>query len=139
MDSGHINKSITGFVRNTLGCGCPDEVFEKIEYENLSDTGQLSNVFRINIGDTLLVYIVRITVEDDCELIVRQLLIKGKDDRDHHGFNRFRLVLAGNEGMKKMAGLQKLFESLANGDKKLHLHFVKPDLLKNTNFMCLVR
>lgn len=131
MNNDQIDKSITGFVRNTLGCGCPDKVFEKIDHGYFSEIEHVPNVFRINIGDTLLVYIVSGSEEADYESMIELLVSKGKYDRDSHGFNRFRLVLSGDVVIEQKAVIQKAFYSLVNSDQRLHLHFVDGDALES--------
>ena len=52
------NETIKAFTRDTLGCDCPEEVFNKIVCEDdvKIDSG-LSISHKINIGDKLLLYI----------------------------------------------------------------------------------
>ena len=52
------NEKLKGFVRNTLGCGCPEEVFEKIDVSMYLAVGHEKEVTRIVVGDTLLIYII---------------------------------------------------------------------------------
>ena len=49
------------FVRDTLGCQCPDSVFEQIDYQE--NTGILDKdaiVKRLLVGNRLLIYILEI-------------------------------------------------------------------------------
>jgi len=48
-------QEIKRFVQETLGCSCPEEVFNKIDYQKESDdiSGR-----RINVGDRLFIYII---------------------------------------------------------------------------------
>lgn len=129
MNNQYTDKSITDFVRGTLGCGCPDDVFKKIEVSRERTVKQLSEITRINIGDTLLVYIVNDSLMDNYESITRALVSAGKGDRDRFGFNRFRLVLSGDDRLDLQNKIKNVFLSLIGGDEKLHLHFVKPPIL----------
>jgi len=52
------NEAIKAFTREILGCDCPEEVFDKIVYEDdvQIDSG-ISISHKINIGDKLLIYV----------------------------------------------------------------------------------
>jgi hypothetical protein len=51
---------IKHFVRDTLGCTCPDDVFDKIELQEANN----NQVKKINIGDKLLIYILQNCLKD---------------------------------------------------------------------------
>ena len=119
------DEEITTFVRNVLGCGCPNEVFNKIEVAEIDFGDEVSKATRIVIGDPLLIYILRdMPVETVADNISR-LLTAGKHDRDSHSYNRFRLVLPETERKEQEESVVDLFTNLVAGDEKLHLHFVK--------------
>jgi hypothetical protein len=54
-------ENIKTFVRQTLGCACPEEVFKRIDCQSdikLNDNILLSS--KINVGNKLLIYVVEI-------------------------------------------------------------------------------
>lgn len=130
MDIDFDHNLIAGFVRNTLGCGCPEEVFNNIEVSSKERIGTTTELIRVNIGNTLLIYIVREVLDDDYEKNIRQLLLAGKSDRDGNNFNRFRLVVAGGQAVDKTEKIKEVFSSIAGADEKLYLHFVETKSLK---------
>lgn len=114
---------VISFVKGTLGCNCPDEVFEHIEcLDGFMLAGDVELMYRMDIGNRLLVYVVRADgvgfVEDNLDRIFRS----GIADRDTKGFNRFRLaVVTDDENIKAEA--ESVFESMEKDDKA-HLHVV---------------
>jgi hypothetical protein len=89
------DNAIKQFVQETLGCGCPEEVFNQIEHtKNEPLEGGLILRDRILIGRRLLVYVYKDTVGEEVqEGVMRALLTAGVSERDKNNFNRFRLVL----------------------------------------------
>lgn len=109
------------FIRDTLGCGCPDEVFEKIDITPLAtDQSTGSPVLRINVGDRLLIYI----AEDIDEAQVAEVLRAGIAERDAGGFNRFRLVVGCYDTLPEPTYGSSLMAALSPGDEKVHLHLI---------------
>jgi hypothetical protein len=121
----HIKK----FVKKTLGCLCPDEVFEHIEHErNIKIDSDIVLKSRINIGNRLLVYIISINSERFIVNNLKSIVFYGVDERDARGFNRFRLVLETVEPGKLEKTARSVFSSIKNKDEKTHLHIVKKSL-----------
>ena len=126
MMADNINTSeIKHFVREQLGCNCPDEVFSSVRvidqphaYKNL----QVDCL--IEIGGRLLL---AICINNLHSLAARLELIMntGRRYRDLHGFNRLRLVVATTHKETQDA-VQSAYDLLTLNDKKLHLHFVDP-------------
>ena len=113
---------IQPFVRQVLGCQCPAEVFEKIE---VSDTSLCGLDFqRILIGERLMVCLLSCPLgehgKDNFPALVEALRV----ERDNNGWNRVRIVLMESEGDSCDGELTTLFERVAAGDGKLHLHRV---------------
>jgi hypothetical protein len=81
---------IKRFVQETLGCTCPEEVFNKIDYHEESDdiSGR-----KVIVGDRLLIYIITTCRESNVRGVVNSVLKKGVEERDIKGLNQFRLVL----------------------------------------------
>lgn len=110
------------FIRQTLGCGCPDSVFESvmIHHEPL-EASRPDPACWIEIGGRLLIAVCRY----DAELAGRLAEVFGsaRARRDGDGFNRFRLVVAdAPAGAAEL--LDRAFAPLGAADDRLHLHLV---------------
>ena len=119
------------FVQCTLGCGCPEEVFENIEREPGAVVGDGIRLReKIKVGDRLLIYLVDIDDPDMFRNTVPVLLETGRAERDLAGFNRFRLVVAAIdlETLKTAGG--DIFKNSRYVDEKVHLHLVSGDDLE---------
>ncbi len=118
------------FVRQVLGCECPDEVFKHVES---ACSIQLDNGIvlrsRINIGNRLLIYVVAADSVAFVKETLPELVKAGRDERDRKGFNRFRLVLASDDrkGIEEIA--ESTFNALPEKDEKVHLHVVEKSAL----------
>ena len=114
-------ENIIAFVKQTLGCNCPEEVFSTLNCQShVPCSGSVLDL-KINVGNRLLIYVVTVNDPDSLVRILPALVTAGKKERDGAGFNRFRLVLAADDisTIGKEAG--KIFSSL-NKDEKVHLH-----------------
>ena len=112
------------FVRETLGCTCPEEVFERIEYR--TDVGLPGGVvvdYEIDVGGRLLVFVVRMGQCGSICQVVPDLVSAGVKKRDEQRFNRFRLVLLTDAPERLQQEAQELFDSLGT-DEKTHLHVI---------------
>ncbi len=118
-------EKIKNFVRKTLGCICPEEVFSSIKcYSNI----MLNDVMissKIYIGNRLLIYIVDANSSDSIYIknSVTFLVDTGKRERDNLGFNRFRLVLATDNVNEMKQSVDNMFKILEK-DEKVHLHVI---------------
>jgi hypothetical protein len=122
------HENIKTFVRQTLGCGCPEEVFEYIDCQSNITLNDIVLRNRINIGNRLLIYIVEVHNIDSLKHVLPILIEMGKKERDNSKFNRFRLVLASDniDETKKVA--DDIFKTIEK-DEKIHLHIIiKTDL-----------
>jgi hypothetical protein len=118
------HQELKKFVQHTLGCGCPEEVFNKIEYEK--GQGDAWNG-RINVGDRLLVYIVHVYSENDVSRKVSLAMASGVTDRNNKNFNRFRLVLVTSTPHLISELSEKTFYESKLFDEKTHLHLLSQD------------
>ena len=89
-------QEIAEFTRDILGCGCPERVFNKIEVTRVGKGVLPLAATRINVGNTLLIYVIRPESHKELLGAIGKLVSKGRADRDGNGFNRFRLVIAGD-------------------------------------------
>ena len=109
------------FVQETLGCSCPEEVFNKIDYQKESDgiSGR-----KVNVGDRLLIYIITMDGKSNTQGVINSALERGVEERDNKGLNRFRLVLVASHPDVLRSSAELAFESSGYTDEKTHLHVV---------------
>jgi hypothetical protein len=123
------NENLKGFVRNTFGCGCHEEVFEKIDVSMYLAVGHEKEVTRIVVGDTLLIYIIAPEPYGDFIDRVESIGLAAKNDRDTNNYNRFRLVISGFEDDVRQREASERFSELFKMDAKMHIHFVSQELV----------
>ena len=120
-------QQIERFVRETLGCTCPDDVFKQIR--RLDPCATCASAYAVyDIGGRLCVAIYVPANWRDLAQTLGQLVADGMHYRDHHGFNRFRLVIACSDD-DAVAQLSHAFEALSYIDDKVHMHVVPPSQL----------
>ena len=117
-------KEIKVFIRETLGCGCPEEVFQYMDYQSNIMSGDVLLRARINVGNRLLIYVVDVEKRESIRNILSRLIDIGKKERDDLGFNRFRLVLASDNMNEIRRTSEDLFRDSVK-DEKVHLHIVQ--------------
>ena len=111
------------FVRDTLGCTCPETVFDRIAL-HLGGPGRM--IAKIELGGRLLIYLVDADRGPD---IARQLgaaVQRGVVERDSRGFNRFRLVVLASAAEAWIDRAEQVFRQLPQRDARTHLHIVEP-------------
>ncbi len=121
-------ESLEHFVRHTLGCRCPDEVFRRIEDDRQASAGPIPLSHRIDVGRRLLVYVLR---SDDAQWLRANLATvfeHGGQERDREGFNRLRVVIATSDPDAVTTGTSGLFDALEARDDRMHLHVVRKDM-----------
>ncbi len=114
---------IKAFVQQTLGCGCPEEVFRHIECESDISRDGVRILYRINIGNRLLVYVLPVDGLDALGDLIPVIVNYGLRDRDSSGFNRLRLVLAAEDEEYIRSGAEDIFKNMQQ-DEKVHLHVI---------------
>ncbi len=117
-------RELTKFVRNTLGCACPDEVFEHIETEEGGEGEGRRPFLRIRIGGRLLIGLWKIDDATPLKTGLPAILAAGKSERDRRGMNRFRLVIATDDPRAVEPTAHNIFLKYAEKDDKIHLHVV---------------
>jgi len=123
-----IKEQAESFIRDTLGCQCPAELFQELADEVELSAGPLFRAFSqadsslipfldrvLSVGGRLLVVVTR---SREKETLLR-LLAAGKVVRDNLGFNRLRVAVI-------FHGEQPGSVNIApNGlDDRTHLHFL---------------
>lgn len=113
---------LEAFVRETLGCGCPDEIVARTDVERSAD-GELG----LNVGGRLLV---RVLQPDDRDRIIElfpETVERLCAERDLRGFNRLRLVAVCDEPEMLGPVLEGLLPAIAAADDRVHVHAVPRD------------
>ena len=116
-----IYPQIKHFVREVLGCSCPEKVFTEIEYQKNCDgvPGR-----KVKVADRLLIYIITTDGKSDIQEVVASALAQGIKERDNNRLNRFRLVLVASRPDELRTVAVSAFNSSGYTDEKTHLHVV---------------
>ena len=118
------------FVRDILGCTCPDEVFERIEDRRVQPAVS-PHTRAIIVGGRLLIYIWAVDGPDDLRQGISAMLAAGRQERDQRGLNRFRAVLAVDSPEAILPQANRFFSQCKDRDDRMHIHVVQVDALKN--------
>ena len=117
------NKQIKDFVRHSLGCKCPDNVFEHIEDQRIT-SGISPHTRAITVGGKLLLYVWEIDNPDQLQEGIPAILAAGKKERNELGLNRFRAILVTEDPSTIKIQADLCFSQFRNLDEKMHLHVV---------------
>ena len=128
MDPLHTDE-ITRFVRGTLGCQCPDDVFQSIVIgpQRTPDNG--APFTRLLVGNRLLIYIHEAQPAGATTATVSRLAQRGLTERDAKQYNRFRLVIVADDPTELLPAARSSFASVAGTDDRAHLHILATDQL----------
>lgn len=113
------------FIRDVLGCQCPDSVLANIRV--CAEPDRVAGIpldLCIAVDNRLLVYVV---CTDSPRALIhsfKSVFAAGKSARDRKGFNRFRLVVATNSADQVRAQLTDAFRGLDGVDDRQHLHVI---------------
>ncbi|SDX25267.1 hypothetical protein [Thiocapsa roseopersicina] len=130
--AGPAGAGLERFVRGTLGCTCPDAVFERIEVREGPSLPAGGRARRITIGGRLLIYLVEGVSVEHVNRDIQAWTLSGRIDRDGANMNRFRLVI-GLDGLSTTdAGeIERAFAAASDeGDDRMHLHVVESDSIR---------
>ena len=121
--------SLRFFVREVLGCACPETVFDdvRIGLPALFDTHGVEGGVKILLGERLLVAVVPLARLEAPDMDVPAILARGRDVRDARGFNRYRLVLV---GVPDSAARGRLEAAARAFDERVHVHVVDEDVFR---------
>jgi hypothetical protein len=119
------NTKIKAFAQETLGCQCPEEVFNSIDCQrDIELSHQILLTNKINIGNRLLIYILQ---TDDINFIKNNLpaiVQSGIKERDSKALNRVRFVIVAVKPEEIKPVAENIFKNLAGKDEKIHLHLI---------------
>jgi len=121
--------SIEHFVRTTLGCQCPDEVFRSVSIDQLRTADDAIGYTRLLVGNRLLIYILDAAAVRLADGALADLVGRGCRERNEHGYNRFRLVIACDEPASEDTAVQHAFDDASGSDERAHLHCLPRALL----------
>ena len=123
------SSEIKCFVKERLGCSCPDEVFSSIHISRHPDIfKELPVDCLLEIGGRLMVAICYPLNWHEVNESLERIIHVGVSYRDSNKLNRFRLVVPSADDEVVIA-IQRAFDSLKELDDKTHIHFVDPDVL----------
>jgi hypothetical protein len=125
MGSLSKKKLAVRFVRETLGCACPSEVFDHYQVQ-LLESGHKPFVQMI-MGDRLLVRIANVSSLHSLEEEIWDMLSEGLEERERRGLNRFRLVMVETPQSRVKGNFTELAEKAG---PRVHLHVISNELLK---------
>lgn len=124
-------QAVTKFVREVIGCDCPDEVFRHIEIQHGSSAVKACPAdCELRIGGRLLI----VVTSEPLPRLARHLaevVAEGKRARDERKFNRFRLVVATGKAAEESEHFFRMFESSTEKDERTHLHVLSKGEVPN--------
>jgi len=110
------------FVQQTLGCGCPEPVFQSMLAETFTlDEVPSIAIKRLLIGQRLLVYLVYPgSTGPPLADLLAPLTACGREERERCGYNRLRLVVIAEDDHRRE--VEHSFSTLRGDDDRLFLH-----------------
>jgi hypothetical protein len=111
------------FVRGTLGCKCPDEVFRSITID------RADSHTRLVVGNRLLIYVRESSSGKTPGKVLARLAEQGLADRNAARFNRFRMVISSPQPELALADARTNFDKAVGADDRAHLHVIAADQL----------
>jgi hypothetical protein len=117
-------EAIKTFVRKDLGCQCEDNVFDHtvIGLPSIFPEDNPGWDLQMLIGFRLLVSLASVQTLRSIPRDIMKMLQSGKEIRDKHGLNRFRLVLLGRLDQESYESCQQLAQQL---DERIHIHVIE--------------
>ena len=120
---------ITRFVRGTLGCHCPDDVFQSIAIEQQRTPDNGAPYTRLLVGNRLLIYVHETQPAKATTATVSKLATQGCSERDDKQYHRFRLVIVADDPTELLTAAKSSFADVAGTDDRAHLHVLATDQL----------
>jgi len=115
---------IERFVKGTLGCSCPAEVFRQVELETATEPRGTGLMTRLVIGRKLLVYLAVPSASTQFPKQLVDLARHGRRERDERSLNRFRLVLVSYGCAATEKRVREAMDAMLEGDDRAQVHVV---------------
>ena len=115
---------IERFVKATLRCSCPEEVFRQVELETATEPCGTGLMTRLVIGRKLLVYVAVSSASTQFTKQLVDLARHGRRERDEKGLNRFRLVLVSYGCTATEKRVREAMGGMLEGDDRAQVHVV---------------
>ncbi len=126
---------IKSFVKDDLGCKCPDNIFFQIKFQKDVKLGYDLKVDRIiTIGNRLLIFLFYIKYLEFADKNLDNIIKCGKSWRNDEDLNRFRLVFITTAPKKLEKHISSKFKKIIGKDKKIHLHIIDEKSFKDKKF-----
>lgn len=123
--------AVTRFVREVIGCNCPDGVFKQIELQRGGSAVKACSAdCELRVGGRLLIVV---TSEPVARLSshLAEVITEGKRARDEIKFNRFRLVVQTGKPFEDSEKFLRAFQSLPDKDERTHVHVLPKSEVPN--------
>jgi hypothetical protein len=115
---------IKDFVQHTLGCSCPDKVFDQIVEKPVTPSASPHSKSFV-IGNKLLINIWYVRETAGLRKNLMAMLAAGRMERDAHGLGRFRAVVAADRDMELIEKEAKAcLDGFPGRDSRIHIHVV---------------
>lgn len=125
INNPELHIELKHFIRKTLGCDCPDEVFKSITVQRLPAQANLAADYSIDVGSRLLIFLTWASQHKLTADAMQQTCVTGRNVRDHQSFNRFRFVLITADQNPLASDALASIDTLLSSDDKLHFHLVQ--------------
>jgi hypothetical protein len=117
--------AVKRFVREVLGCTCPDEVFERVSVEPGSQAiKSCAADYEINVGGRLLIVLSSEPLAAFSPTRLERVMAEGRKARDAGKFNRFRFIVQADNAAEGRKELLRMFDGLAAKDDRSHVHVI---------------
>jgi len=128
--------AITRFVREVLGCNCPEAVFQQVKVQRGSTAVRSCPAdYEIRISDRLLIVVTSSVAELTVVPLLENVVLEGRRARDAARLNRFRLVVVTPNAPHWREELLRVFDAISSRDERTHLHVIEsgdmPDLSRD--------
>jgi hypothetical protein len=125
------NQAIRHFVRGTLGCNCPDSVFDHIELTRPnSNESAAFPITKLVVGGRLLIYVLHEPPWEFLKFLLPRLVAAGKAEREACQLNRLRIVIVTEQPTGPAEQANALFANSQGEDANVHLHLIaKKDMV----------
>lgn len=109
---------IIRFVREVMGCGCPDDVVARTVID-IGEAGERG----LDVGGRLLVRVLRSGDVNALIDVFPETVERLREERDRRGFNRLRLVV--HSVPESVADiLREMLPAIAGADAEVYVHHV---------------